>query len=123
MIGTDRHARRRAERRGRRAEAVAAVWLQLKGYHILARRARPGAGEIDVIARHGQTLAFIEVKRRPDLRAGLEAVPDAAWRRISRAAAAWASARPGLGYLGWRYDLIVISPWRLPRHLRDYWRP
>lgn len=42
--------RQRAERRGRRAESRAALWLQLKGYSILARRVKLPVGEIDLIA-------------------------------------------------------------------------
>ncbi len=54
----------RAERGGRRAEALAALWLQLKGWTILARRARTAVGEVDLVARRGRTLAFVEVKAR-----------------------------------------------------------
>jgi putative endonuclease len=52
--------RRAAERGGRRAEALAAFWLQLKGWTILARRARTPVGEVDLVARRGRTLAFVE---------------------------------------------------------------
>ena len=56
--------RRRAERGGRRAEALAALWLRLKGWTILARRVRTPVGEVDLIARRGRTIAFVEVKAR-----------------------------------------------------------
>ncbi|MCH8154936.1 MAG: YraN family protein [Proteobacteria bacterium] len=54
-----RETRRRAYGRGRRAEALAAWWLRLKGYRILARGFRVAAGEIDLIARRGRVLAHI----------------------------------------------------------------
>ncbi len=53
--------RQQAERGGRRAESLAALWLQLKGWQILARRARTPVGEVDLIARRGRLLAFVEV--------------------------------------------------------------
>ena len=56
--------RRRNEQHGRNAETVAAWFLRLKGYRILARRVRTHVGEIDLIARHGDTLVFVEVKAR-----------------------------------------------------------
>ena len=62
-----RQRRRRAYGLGRRAEWMAAWWLRLKGYRILARDFRVAVGEIDLIARRGRTLALVEVKARPDL--------------------------------------------------------
>lgn len=115
--------RKQAENRGRRAESIAAAWLQLKGYRILARRLRLPVGEIDLIARHGRTVAFVEVKARATRMAGETAVPQAAWRRISRAADSWMAGKQNLTGLDWRFDLVIIVPHRLPIHLRDTWRP
>src|SRR3712207_8606209 len=56
--------RRRAEQGGRRAERLAALWLQLKGWKILGRRVRTPVGEVDLVARRGRTVAFVEVKAR-----------------------------------------------------------
>ena len=53
-----------AEVSGRIAEAIAAFVLRLSGYRILARRWRCSAGELDIVARRGSTLAFVEVKYR-----------------------------------------------------------
>ena len=53
-----------AERRGRRGEGFASLWLRLQGWRVLARRVKTPRGEIDLIARRGHTLAFIEVKWR-----------------------------------------------------------
>ena len=58
--------RQEAERRGRRAENLASLYLRLKGWRILARRARVPGGEVDIVARRGRTLAFVEVKARGD---------------------------------------------------------
>src|SRR3546814_19254911 len=56
--------RRRAERGGRRAEALAALWLRLKGWAIVARRVRTPRGEVDLVARRGRIIAFVEVEAR-----------------------------------------------------------
>ena len=116
-------ARQRAERRGRRAENYAALWLQIKGYRILARRVKLPVGEIDLIARRSKIIACVEVKQRRTLDLARQAVPDSAWLRISRAADYWGSQHPHYDQQLWRYDLIAIAPWRWPKHYKDYWRP
>ncbi|WP_084421226.1 YraN family protein [Henriciella litoralis] len=115
--------RQKAETRGRRAEQLAALWLRAKGYRILARRVRLPSGEIDLVARRGKIIAFIEVKARQTRRAGETAVSRASWSRINRAAESWMAKRPALASQDWRFDLIIICPRRLPVHLRDQWRP
>jgi putative endonuclease len=109
-----RKRRRAAERRGRRAEALAALWLQLFGWRILERRARTAAGELDLVARRGGVLAFIEVKERASLDAGLEAVTLRQRARLIRAGSLWQGRRADLAHLQPRHDLIVIAPWRWP---------
>ena len=116
-------SRRRAERRGRGAEALAALLLILKGHRILARRARTPAGEIDMIARRGRVLVFAEIKARASLETGTEALAPRQRDRILRAAEAFMRTRPDLAGLDWRFDLIVVAGgWRL-KHLKDAWRP
>lgn len=115
--------RRAAEARGREAERRAALWLRLKGYGILAKRVRLPSGEIDLIARKGQLIAFVEVKARNRREDALSAVSPQAWARISRAAEAWMATRPNYAGFGWRYDLVALAPGRLPQHLKDAWRP
>ncbi|KAA5803786.1 YraN family protein [Alkalicaulis satelles] len=112
-----RRDRRAAERRGRRAEALAALWLQLTGWRILARRARTAAGELDLVARRGDVLAFIEVKERATVEAGLEAVGTRQRARLIRAGSLWRARRDDLARLQPRYDLMVIAPWRWPLHV------
>lgn len=110
-----------AERRGRRAEQGAAWLLRLKGYRILGRRVKTPVGEIDLVARRGPVVAIVEVKARPDMTAGLEAVTSTARRRIARAAAHYL-ARTDMAAETVRFDLVVMRPRRLPRHLPDAWR-
>ncbi len=109
--------RQRAEGRGRRAEAIAAWFLRLKLYRILARRYRTPAGEIDLIARRGRTIVFVEVKQRPSEVEGLVAVTRTARRRISRAADLWIAAHPDAAGFDQRFDIVIAVPRRLPRHL------
>ena len=124
---SDGKARRQAERRGRRAETLAALALTLKGYRILARNVRLPIGEIDLIAGRGKLLVFVEVKARGDLDAACHAVSPGAWRRIAATAQAWAGRYDPGSTRGWRFDLMAVLPGRygLPRlhHMRDAWRP
>lgn len=116
-------AKRAEERAGRAAETVAGVLLRLKGYRVLARRFRGMRGEIDLIARRGAVLAFVEVKRRPTAAAAAESVTPRQRARIAAAAEEFVAARPRLSGLGIRFDAILIAPKKFPRHLVDAWRP
>ena len=113
--------RRRAEQGGRRAESLAAWWLRLKGYAILARRVRTPLGEVDLVARRGRTLAFVEVKARANAGEAALALDEYRLRRVAAAAEALAPrfARPGDDI---RIDAVVIIPARLPRHMINIWR-
>lgn len=117
MARPDGASRRLAERRGRRAEMLAAWLLRLKGYRILARRYRVAVGEIDLIARRGRLIAFVEVKQRLSLAEGAEAVTPTARRRIARAASAWLAAHPAAAALDLRFDVVICMPHRLPHHI------
>ncbi len=114
--------RRRAYRFGRFAETLCVWSLRLRGYSVLARRFDAGVGELDIVARRGGTLAVIEVKarRRGD---GVEALTARQRRRIERATEAFRARRPRLAGLDVRFDLMLVRPWRPPRHLADAWRP
>lgn len=115
-------ARRRAWRLGLRAETVCATVLRLRGYRIVERRLRSPVGEIDILARRGDVLAVIEVKARGDLAAAAEAVTARQRQRLVRAAGWILSIRPDLARLQVRFDVMLVAPWRLPRHVMDAWR-
>ncbi len=110
-------ARRAAERRGRRAEALALWYLRAKGYRLLARRYRTPVGEIDLIVARGRTIAFVEVKARPTAAEAAEAATPMGRRRVARAAALWISQHPAAAERDLRLDVIVAVPGRLPRHI------
>ncbi|OCW57503.1 YraN family protein [Hoeflea olei] len=111
--------KRRLERKGRRAELLAALALMLKGYRIAAMRYRTPSGEIDLVARKGDLVAFVEVKARRDLAAGVDSVGYPAQRRIAAAAELFISRQPDGSTLSWRHDIVVVRPWRWPLHLPD----
>ncbi len=119
-------ARKDAHRSGHLAEFAAQLLLLCKGYRVLARRwsigAGTGAGEIDLIARRGRTLVFVEVKSRADPAAADDSIRPEQRRRIVRAAEAFIAKRPGLGGLDVRFDAILVVPGRWPRHFPDAWR-
>lgn len=113
----------RAYRFGHVAEGVAALLLRLKGYRILARRYRTNFGEIDLIARRGRVLAMVEVKAR-SAKGGMhaaESLSASQRRRIERAASGYLASHSGSQNCDIRFDLIVVSRDRLPRHLAGAW--
>jgi len=112
--------REQAERGGRRAETIAAWWLRMKGWTILGRRIRTSRGEVDLIARRGRILAFVEVKARASDEEAGRALDEWRLRRVAAAAEALAPvyARPGDDL---RIDAIFVVPRRLPRHLVNIW--
>ena len=116
-----RVGRQLAERRGRRAEQFAALWLNAKGYRVLARGWRTPQGEVDLIARRGQIIAAIEVKRRANSNQAIEAVSPRQRRRIARAAMAYLARLPDATKLSLRFDVVVVVPWRLPQHIVGAW--
>ena len=115
-------SRRRAFRRGHTAELLCVWHLRLRGYRILARRFRVPSGEIDLIARRGRVLAAIEVKARPSLAIASESVSTRQRRRVMRALEHFLQLRPDLAGLAPRFDVMLVTPRRLPRHVADAWR-
>jgi putative endonuclease len=112
--------RRVAEQQGRRGERIAAWWLRLQGWRIVGERVRTGRGEIDLVARRGKTLAFVEVKTRGDDAALALAIDDYRLRRVVAAAEALI-ARYGTGAEEIRIDVMLVRPWRMPVHLKNVW--
>jgi putative endonuclease len=110
-------ARVAAFRTGLSAEARAAAWLMAKGYRILAKRFRTPHGEIDLVARKRNLLVFLEVKARGSLDEAAYAVTPRQQLRIINAAQGWLVAHPEHAEFEMRFDVILIAPRRLPRHL------
>ena len=102
-------ARRAAFQVGVSAESRAAAYLTGRGYAIAARRFKSPVGEVDIVARRGAELVFVEVKARNRL-------DDAAWsvtprqqKRIVAAAEAWLADHPDDGQRDIRFDVILVA--------------
>jgi len=119
--GDDRSAPRpervAAFRVGLSAESRAAALLVAKGYRIVARRFRSPVGEVDIVARRGRLLVFVEVKARARLDDAAEAVLPRQQRRIAAAAAVWLAHYPDDGEGDIRFDVVLVAPRRIPRHI------
>lgn len=102
---------------GLSAESRASAYLIAKGYRILTRRHRTPYGEIDIIARRRNLLAFIEVKARATLDDAAYSVTAQQQQRIIAAAQAWLMNQPQYVNFDMRFDVVLIAPKHLPRHL------
>ena len=113
--------REAAEKRGRGAETLACWYLRLTGWRILARRARVPGGEVDIVARRGKTLAFVEVKARATADAAANSLDAWRLRRVvvaaERLAPRYLRATDEL-----RIDAMFIVPGKLPQHLPNVWQ-
>ena len=106
-----------AFRTGLSAESRAAAYLIAKGYRLLARRFRTPHGEIDIVVRRRNLIAFVEVKARASLDEAAFAVTPRQQARIINAAQAWLVAHPEHAEFELRFDVVLIAPRHLPRHL------
>ena len=116
-----------AEKRGRQAETLCVIALRLTGWRILARRMKAargtGLGEVDIVARRGTTIAFIEVKARADLASAAESVTAAQRARITRSAEVYLQRHPNFTDCNVRFDVMVLAGGLIPRRIADAWRP
>lgn len=112
----------RAYRRGFQAEILAALYLRMKGYRVLAMRYKTKIGEADIIASRGKTLAVVEVKLRRDTDSALESVTPSNRRRVEQAARDFLTRHPRWAGHDVRFDVIALGwPLRL-RHLDNAWQ-
>lgn len=114
--------RRLAERSGREGERRAALWLRAKGWRILASRVKTPRGEIDLIARRGSLVAFVEVKYRRNKVDLDHAIDEYRLARVAAAVECIAHDYAGEGD-DIRIDVILLAPGSLPRHIANAWQP
>jgi putative endonuclease len=114
--------RQRAEREGRKGELAAELFLRAKGWSILARRRKTPLGEIDLVARRANTIAFVEVKWRKRAEDLALAIDEYRLRRVAAAVEAVAHEYAGGGE-DMRIDVILLAPGRLPHHIVNAWQP
>ena len=110
---------------GIKAEKLAAEFLRRKGYSIIALRvgAKRGteAGEIDIVAAKGRTLAFVEVKKRAEFGAALESITARQQARVYSAAEAFLAQNPRYAGFDCRFDAIAFDDSLEPCHLENAW--
>ncbi|MEK4034140.1 YraN family protein [Methylocystis sp. IM3] len=111
--------RRAAYAYGIQAETVATLWLRAQLYAILDRNYRVQGGEIDIVARRGRTIAFVEVKARGALEDAAIAITPQKQRRFRLAANRWLATHPWAADFTLRADAIFIARGRLPRHIEN----
>ena len=102
---------------GLSAESRAAAYLVAKGYRIAARRFRSPVGEVDIVARRGRVLIFVEVKARRTLDEAAESLQARQQRRIAAAASAWLALNPHDVDSDIRFDAVLVAPGKIPRHI------
>ena len=114
-------SRAQREAKGRRGEWLAAWYLRLMGWRIVAQRVKTPRGEIDLVARRGRLVVFVEVKWRARA-ADLDQAIDA-WRlrRVAAAAEAIAPRYAGPGD-DLRIDVILLAPGCWPRRIANAWQ-
>lgn len=107
---------------GRAAEAAAARHLEGEGWVLLGRNVRIGRGELDLIARRGDVLAFVEVKARRSAVCGApeDAVDGRKRRQVARLAELWLAPRPWAlrGVRDVRFDVIAVDATVRPSQVR-----
>jgi putative endonuclease len=110
-------------REGARAEALAAEALRVQGYQVLEQRFRYGHSDVDLVARRGAVVVFVEVKSRADERFGAasEAVTARKQANLVRAASVWLTRR-GRAWNSIRFDVITVTDGKL-EWLQDAFRP
>ncbi len=95
---------------GRRAEAIAAEFLEGQGYRVLARNHATRRGEVDLVCREGCTLCFVEVRSRSrrDYGSPAASITFAKARRVVSAASDWALRHGGLSQ-PMRFDVVAVD--------------
>jgi len=111
--------RRKRHRAGQRAEWVAGLYLNLKGYHILERRYKSPYGEIDLIAKRAKCIIFVEVKYRQTYERAAFSISPHQKARIVKAAKFWLAQNASAPYEQLSFDALLMVPWRWPHHLQN----
>jgi putative endonuclease len=103
------------------AEFIACLILRLQFYQILHKRYKTKLGEIDIIAKRGRQILFVEVKGRKAPEYIMEVVSKNQQRRLIQAAKLFLSQNPKLANYDLRFDLIFIArPFHIT-HIKNAW--
>ena len=118
MMDAQKKRKQNAYRRGQMAEVFAATFLMAKGFVILARRYKSRFGEIDLIAKRGRLVVFVEVKARAKLIDAAYAITPRQQQRIVTASMDWLAHNPQSQDTDLRFDAILIGSKSLMRHIK-----
>ncbi len=110
---------RQSYQTGKLSELAAEMVLRWKGYSILDRRFKTTGGEIDLIARRGGRVAFVEVKRRATIDDALDTLTPRLRRRVRYAAELWMQKYDEYGKLDVAFDVVLLTPTSWPVHMLD----
>jgi len=110
--------RKKAQFRGQMAENITVFFLRIKIFSILKKNFKTPVGEIDIIAKRGDLLVFVEVKMRNSKQGMAEALDAVNQRRIIRAAKYYLAGNPQMADKNLRFDVIFLSPFAFPVHLK-----
>lgn len=113
--------RQKAHIRGIKAEGIAAVLLNFKGYRVLQRRYKTKLGEIDLVIKRGKVVAFVEVKARASVDDAAYAITEHQKKRIEGAARVFLSSYPEYSEYFCRFDAVLVAPMRMPTHITNAW--
>jgi putative endonuclease len=100
------------------SEYIAALYLKCKLYKILSIRYRCPFGEIDIIAKKGTCIIFIEVKKRQSHLT--ESISAKAAQRIYNSSSYYIARNPKTQNLNARIDLIQLNKFFIPKHMQNY---
>jgi putative endonuclease len=102
---------------GPRAEQRVRLYYRLRGYRVLAKNARAGRNELDIVLRRGRRLVFCEVKARSGDGYGdpREAVGPEKVRRLRWAAEIWLARNPDLLELEVAFEVVGVRGKRIER--------
>ncbi len=107
--------------KGLLSELCALIFLWLKGYRVLKWRYKTKVGEVDIIAKRGSLIVFVEVKKRVSKAQALEAVDFKSRRRIEKTAQHFLKNKPLFQRCEVRFDVMPISFGFMPQHLKKAW--
>jgi putative endonuclease len=111
--------KKRAYLKGHWGEWIAAFYLRLKGYKVLANRFQTPLGEIDLLVRKGKTVVAVEVKSRKTIEEAAWALTRFQQRRIERALLYYLARKPPPHH--YRFDVVLVAPWKWPHHIPGAW--
>jgi putative endonuclease len=114
-----RELKAKAGRLGASAEALAASLLERQGYRLLARNYRCAVGELDLVARDGSEIVFVEVRARQvgSMVGPEESITARKQQRVLRAAEHYLSTQ-GMHDAAWRVDVVAVEVDRAGRVVR-----